>query len=371
MRDDDGFRSASAHRSTFLPFMNDPQPPSDQGGTSPVRVWLRRWRIIRDAPSYAEGLGFGAASLLIILFIWWFLTRGQGDERIVDAYTLPSPGATLASFKSLWFDRSLSLSAVTSMARVLGGFAVSVAIGVPLGVIAGSYLRVNAFLKPLNLFGRNVPIAALIPLTLIWFGLGEVQKVMFIFLSSVAFVFFDTTTSVQAVPDRFIDTAYTLGAHGSKKKGAKLAFLAGAIYGLAIACGWQFLREGSDWTWQKEILSSGFWLRFTAGLGLGFLLWFPITAHQILRKVIFPLALPDIVNSLRLIFGLAFGYIMLAEVINARHGLGSLIILSQRQGPREHIYLCLVIISVLAWGIDRAIMTMQRHLFPHLKNGQA
>lgn len=351
--------------------MSEPNPPSTERRASPWVGWLRRVRTIRDTPSYLESIIFGSASLLLILFVWWFLTRGEGDARILDAYTLPSPGATLASFKSLWFDRSLSLSALTSMARVLGGFLVAASIGVPLGVIAGSYLRLNAFLKPLSLFGRNVPIAALIPLTLIWFGLGEVQKVMFIFLSTVAFVFFDTTTSVQAVPDRFIDTAYTLGAHGSRQKGMRLAALAGIIYGAAIAVGWQFLRENADWTWAREISSPGFWARFAAGFSLGFLLWFPITAHQILRKVIFPLALPDIVNCLRLIFGLAFGYIMLAEVINAKHGLGSLIILSQRQGPREHIYLCLVIISVLAWGIDRSIMTLQRHLFPHLKHGQA
>jgi ABC-type nitrate/sulfonate/bicarbonate transport system permease component len=332
--------------------------------------WLRRARTVRDAPSYAEGLAFGAAGIAITGIIWWFLTRGEGDARIVDAYTLPSPGDTLASFRSLWFDRELSLSAITSMARVLGGFLVSTAVGVPLGVIAGSYLRVNAFLKPLTLFGRNVPIAALIPLTLIWFGLGEVQKVMFIFLSSVAFVFFDTTTSVQAVPDRFIDTAYTLGAHGSRKKGARLAAIAGLIYGIAITVGWHLLREDDTHTLGMELASAACWLRFAGGFALGFILWYPILAHQILRKVIFPLALPDIVNSLRLIFGLAFGYIMLAEVINAKHGLGALIIISQRQGPREHIYLCLVIISLLAWGIDRSIQVLQRHLFPHLKNAE-
>ena len=48
-----------------------------------------------------------------------------------------------------------------------------------------------------------------------------------------------------------------------------------------------------------------------------------------------------------------------------------LIINSQRIGPREHIYLCLIIISLLAWGIDRGIMALQRHLFPHLKDVQA
>lgn len=332
--------------------------------------WLRRVRTVRDAPSHGEALAFGTAGVVIVGIIWWFLTLGEGDARIVDAYTLPSPGDTLASLSSLWFDRELSLSAVTSMARVLGGFLVSTAVGVPLGVIAGSYLRVNAFLKPLTLFGRNIPIAALIPLTLIWFGLGEVQKVMFIFLSSVAFVFFDTTTAVQAVPDRFIDTAYTLGAHGSRKKGARLATIAGLIYGVAIAVGWHVLREDDTHTLGMELASAAGWMRFAGGFAGGFILWYPILGHQILRKVIFPLALPDIVNSLRLIFGLAFGYIMLAEVINARHGLGALIIISQRQGPREHIYLCLVIISLLAWGIDRGIMLLQRHLFPHLKHGK-
>ena len=105
-----------------------------------------------------------------------------------------------------------------SLARVLGGFMLAAAIGVPLGVVCGSYLRVNAFFKPLVIFGRSIPIAALIPLTMVWFGLGEFNKVMFIFLATIAFVIFDTVNTVHAVPDRFIDTAYTLGARGSRKR---------------------------------------------------------------------------------------------------------------------------------------------------------
>jgi ABC-type nitrate/sulfonate/bicarbonate transport system permease component len=314
---------------------------------------------------------FGLCSVLLVGVLWWFVTKGEGDERIVDAYTLPSPAVTFGSLKSLWFDRELSLSAVTSLARVIGGFMVSIAIGVPLGMVAGSYLRLNAFLKPLHLFGRNVPIAALIPLTLIWFGLGEAQKVMFIFFSSVAFVLFDTSNAVQQVPDRYIDTAYTLGAQASRKKGAWMAGMAALGYGLAAAFGWFWLGGDGAHDVVKEVSSAGFWQRFGVGTVVGFVLWYPILGHQVMRKVILPMALPDVVNSLRLIFGLAFGYIMLAEVINAKHGLGSLIIMSQRQGPREHIYLCLLIISLLAWGIDRMIMSLQRRLFPHLNHGQS
>ena len=352
--------------------MSEPAEKPEPSAAQPrFTAWLRRVRTIRDVPSYTEGLLFGAACVALTLLVWWLLTCGEGDARIVDAYTLPSPGDTFASFPSLWFERELSLSAVTSLLRVLSGFLLAAAVGVPLGVIAGSYLRVIAFLKPLTLFGRNIPIAALIPLTLIWLGIGEAQKVMFIFCASVAFVFFDTTTAAQNVPDRFIDTAYTLGARGSRKKGARLAALTGLLYGTALIIGQHWLREDESHTFLAELASAGCWLRFAGGFVTGFVLWYPICGHQVMRKVILPLAMPEIVNSLRLIFGLAFGYIMLAEVINAKNGLGSIIIVSQRQGPREHIYLCLIIISLLAWGIDRGIILLQRHLFPHLKHGQA
>jgi ABC-type nitrate/sulfonate/bicarbonate transport system permease component len=343
--------------------------------------WWKRARTIRDAPSYAEGLFFGVVCIGLVLFVWWLLTVGEGDSRLVDAYTLPSPGETFASFPELW-KRGLSLSIVISLIRVIGGFMLAAAIGVPLGVVAGSYPRVNAFFKPLVIFGRSIPIAALIPLTMVWFGLGEFNKVMFIFLATIAFVIFDTVNTVNAVPDRFIDTAYTLGARGSRKKGARLAAIAGVIYGLLIMIGWQLLGESNgnvlaaeagdsiQPTWAAQLFTVAGFIRFIVGFALGFLLWFPIAGHQVLRKVIFPLALPDIVNSLRLIFGLAFGYIMLAEVVNAKTGIGALIINSQRRGLNEHIYLCLFLITLVAWGIDRSIMLLQRQLFPHIKHGE-
>jgi len=334
-----------------------------------VQSWWKRVRTIRDVPSYAEGLVFGAGCIGLVLLVWWFLSAGEGDSRIIDAYTLPTPKETFESFPDLWH-RELSRSIVISLLRVLGGFLLAASIGVPLGVLSGSYLRVNSFFKPLVLFGRSIPIAALIPLTLVWFGLGEFNKVMFIFLATIAFIIFDTVNTVNAVPDRFIDTAYTLGARPSRKKGAQLAAIAGVAYGLLIMIGWYLLRDDSARSLGEELASASAWLRFAGGFIAGFALWYPITGHQVMRKVIFPLALPDIVNSLRLIFGLAFGYIMLAEVINAKTGIGALIINSQRRGFQEHIYLCLFIISLLAWVIDRSIMLLQRQLFPHIKHGE-
>ncbi|MBN8458983.1 MAG: ABC transporter permease subunit [Verrucomicrobia bacterium] len=342
-------------------------PPTNQ---SPLRIdtsWWRKFRTLRDEPPVLEGWVFGLVGILTVLGLWWLVTLGDPVKRWVDPYTLPSPAETFGSFPELW-ERGLSISALTSLLRVCGGFVIAAAIGVPLGLLSGSYPRVGAFFKPFGIFGRNVPIAALIALTLVWFGLGELQKVMFIFLAAVAFVLFDTTSAARSVPDRFLETAYTLGARHNWTKGLRLAAGIAAVYALLASVGWSWLKESV--TLASEAATAGFWIRALAGFVLGFGLWFPLLSHQVLRKVVVPMAMPDVVNSLRLLFGLAFGYIMLAEVINAKRGLGALIITSQRQGPREHVYLCLIIIALLAWGIDRMILMVQRQAFPYLKHGQ-
>ncbi len=332
--------------------------------------WLKRCLTIRDEPSQLEKAVAGFFCVLLILLVWGFVTSGEPEKRIVAPYTMPSLKEAADSFPQLWFDRALARSTIASLARVLGGFLLAAAIAVPLGVVAACYPRVNAFLHPLSVFGRNIPIAALIPLTLVWFGLGETQKVMFIFVASIAFIFFDTTNALNNVSSRFLDTSYTLGAKPVPRRGAIRSGIIGLIYGviLAIVVGFIASLENPTLTIANLIALPSVWIALAAGLVGGFIIWFPIQSHQAVQKVMFPLALPDIVNSLRLLFGLAFGYIMLAEVINAGHGLGNLINMSQRQGPREHIYLILIIISLLAFTIDRVVFWMQKRWFPYVQS---
>ena len=243
----------------------------------------------------------GVVAMGVVVFFWWLATRGGPENRWISPVILPSPGEVIRSFPSLWSDRGLLESIAATLKRVLTGFGLAVIVGVPLGIAAGSFRIVEAAAQPLALFGRNLPVAALIPLTILWFGIDEAQKVMFIFIACVPFVFSDAVAAVVSVPDRYVETAQTLGASSS----------------------------------------------------------------QIVRKVLVALALPDIYNSLRHLFGLAFGYIMLAELINAQHGLGYLLMTSQRRGMSEHIILILIIIGLLAYGIDRLLFWFQRGLFPH------
>ncbi len=338
-----------------------------------VRAYLQRCTTIRVRAGAMGNLAAAVLCILLAFSAWHLFTLGAPEERIIDPITLPSLHETLGSFPRLWFDRALARSALWSLGRVLGGFVLAASIAVPLGAMAGAFPRLHAFLKPLSIFGRNVPIAALIPLTLIWFGLGETQKVMFIFLASVAFVFFDSVCAVNAVPDSYLDASYTLGAEYRGKRGAKLAALAGLLYsGVFLGAYLLLTRRPSveeaelraAWNLHAAILGG-------TGFAAGFLLWFPILSFQAIQKVLLPLAMPDIVNSLRLLFGLAFGYIMLAEVINAEFGLGAIINLSQRQGPREHIYLALILIALLAFAIDRGILSLQRRLFPYRAMGES
>ena len=245
-------------------------------------------------------VGAGAVGVLVLL--WWVATAGLGSEdRWISPVILPSPLEVFRSFPVLLKERALIQSTAATLKRVLVGFGLAVAIGVPVGIAAASWRVIESAGAPLALFGRNLPVAALIPLTILWFGIDETQKVMFIFIACVPFVYADAVAAITGVPDRYVETAQTLGAR-------------------------------------------------------------PL---QIVTKVLVPLALPDIYNSLRHLFGLAFGYIMLAELINAQHGLGYLLMASQRRGLSEHVILILLIIGLLAYGIDRVLFWFQRGLFPY------
>src|SRR4030095_5053601 len=205
----------------------------------------------------------GAGAMALVLLIWWLAAMGPGPEdRLVSPVILPSPAEVVRSFPTLLNERALLQSIAATLKRVVIGFGLAAVVGVPLGIAAGAWRVIEAAGAPLALFGRNLPVAALIPLTILWFGIDETQKVMFIFIACAPFVYSDAVAAVANVPERYVETAQTLRA----------------------------------------------------------------SSLQIVRKVLLPLAIPDIYNSLRHLFGLAFGYIMLAELINAQYGFGFLVV---------------------------------------------
>lgn len=268
-------------------------PPRSSGSMAlrrPVNRWL--------------ALLLGLSCVLLVLGLWWLATRGAGEERFINPGALPSPEETFGQFQDLWFNFELTRNIFVTLRRVLYGFLLALAVGVPTGVLAGCFPKFGAFLSPVVMFGRNIPLAAVLPLLIFVVPGGEQRKVAFIFVACVAFVIADTARAILDVGQRYVDTAYTLGA--------------------------------SRW--------------------------------QTIIKVLVPLAMPTIFGSARLLFGLAFGYIMMAESIKYADdvgGLGYQIQIFQRRGLREHIYLIILIIPVVALVVDQFLYWMQRSLFPY------
>ena len=274
-------------------------PPSVQAAP---RSLMRRLFTLRESPPPLVKRAVGIAGVGIGVLVWFLLTLGSTPEtRVVSPVVLPSPMEVLRSIPTLFTERGLVASTAATLRRVLSGFGLAILVGVPLGILAGAYRILDALTGPISVFLRNIPVAVLIPLTILWFGIDETQKTMFIFIATAPFVFFDAVRAVAGVHDRYVETAQTLGA----------------------------------------------------------------SPRQVVTKVLIPLAMPDIYDSLRNLFGLAFGYIMLAELVNAERGLGNLLMTSQRRGLTEHIFAILIVIGLLAYGIDRLLYWFQLGLFPH------
>jgi ABC-type nitrate/sulfonate/bicarbonate transport system permease component len=267
-----------------------------------ARSAQRGWLRIREPLPGPLAWLLGAIPVGLLLFAWFAVTAGAiPEERLISPTILPSPREVLASFPQLWFDRALTRNLGVSFGRVLEGFILALVVSFPLGVLMGSFTKVKAAFTPLTVFGAYLPIPTLVPLTLSLFGTGELQKVVFLALAFAVYLIPLFVAAVDTVDDTYLKTAYTLGA----------------------------------------------------------------SRGQAVTKVLLPISWPDIYQAMRLGFGVGWSYILLAEMVDIGHGLGGIIITSQRRGPREHIYLVLLIIVAVAFLTDKLWQGVGRWLFPY------
>ena len=289
-----------------------PEPESPRAQSPLTAVALpsapssHRWFGLRKEISRPVAVIAGCLSIAICGALWWWTTNGAGEERILGHSQLPSIPETLVRIPEVFDaespERHILDNTFVSLKRVIVGFILAVLIGVPIGVGAACFPLIRSFFAPLVLFGRNIPIAALIPLVLALFGTGETQKYMFIFAACVAFIIADTIDAVSEVAQRYVETALTLGA----------------------------------------------------------------SRLQIVFKVLVPLAMPMVFNSLRVLFGLAFGYIMLVEFMHdgeGAGGLGFLLNIARKRSITEYTVIIILTIPLVAWMIDQMLYVAQCWLF--------
>src|SRR3989441_11443408 len=142
--------------------------------------------------------------------------------------------------------------------RVVGGFILAAIVAVPLGILMGAFKPVEAFFEPFVSFARYLPASAFIPLLILWAGVGEAQKLLVIFIGSFFQLVLMVAVIVGSTRRDLVEAAYTLGAR----------------------------------------------------------------AGGIVRRVLLPSSAPDIAETLRLVLGWAWTYVIVAELIGASSGIG-------------------------------------------------
>jgi NitT/TauT family transport system permease protein len=261
--------------------------------TSPWRN-LFRFRA-RTRPDIELWVGIGAFA--VVLGGWLLVT----ESGLVQPQFLPSPLAVTRAWWGLFRNDYLSDIGI-SIGRVWIAFGASAAIAIPLGVLMSSYRAVGAFSEPLIDFVRYLPVPALVPLTLIWLGIGEGSKVALLWIGTFFQLVLLIADDARRVPKEFIETGRTLGA--------------------------------GDWALMKDVL--------------------------------FRAMLPSMVDSLRITLGWCWTYLLIAEIVASNSGIGYELWTARRYGKTPEVFAGILTIGIIGLASDQLIRAAHRRAFRYL-----
>jgi NitT/TauT family transport system permease protein len=209
---------------------------------------------------------------------------------------LPSPAETWDAGVELWRQGTITDSVVKSSQRILLGWALGLAVGVPIGLLMGRFAIIRRLLDPWVEFFRFIPPISFVTLAVIWLGIGESSKVVLIFYTSVFIVTINTLAGVLAVDEPKLRAAESLGA----------------------------------------------------------------SRLRVLRSVVLPSTVPYIVTGARLAMGNSFLTIVSAEIVAANEGLGALIWRARNYSRTEWVFVGIIILGVLGYTFDRVLRIFAR-----------
>jgi sulfonate transport system permease protein len=280
---------------TGSPDLADARLPVSAGGpgggaitlTRPARA--RQRRAIRVPRLVRRAIGPIAAVGL------WQLVCSLGVFTSVE---VASPVAVLDAGRQLWADGALQSNLAISLQRVAEGLTIGVAAGVALAVVCGLFWVGEDLLDPVIQASRAVPILGLVPLVIIWFGVGELPKVFLIALGSMFPVYLNTYAAIRGVDVKLVEAGQTFG----------------------------------------------------------------LNRWGLVRRVILPGALPGFLVGLRFALVGSWLIIIVAEEINAQSGVGYLIMQAQTTDRTDIMFLGLAIYAILGLLADVGVRLLERRL---------
>lgn len=220
-------------------------------------------------------------------------------QSFVNAHFVPTPARLFEAAAGIYNSDYLVDDLYISFLRVTGGFLLSALVAVPLGTLIGAFRFWEALLQPLTEFARYVPVPALIPLLMVFFGIGETPKVMLIFIGVFFQLLLMVADEVRRVPYELVQVSYTLGA----------------------------------------------------------------SRFEVIGQVLTRAALPGIFDALRLCNGWAWTYLVVAELIAANEGLGYRILRFYRYKQIPEMFIYLIVLGVLGLFLDYLFRQLNKRAF--------
>lgn len=237
-------------------------------------------------------LALPAGVLLAVLLLWYAVAR----LHVFPAYAFPSPGSVIGAFREEIQAGRLFNDMTASLFRVGVGFALSVVVGVPLGLWLGLRPPVRFALLPSVNFFRSLSPLAWIPFAILWFQIGDKAAIFLIFMSSVFPLTLATVAAVATIP---------------------------AVY----------FRVARDYGYRS---------------------------HELLTRVTFPAILPQIVTALRVTAGIAWVVVVAAEMVGCQDGLGYGIYDARNGLRTDVVVAYMIVIGLLGVGIDRLLAQLTK-----------
>lgn len=285
-----------------------PDRPRPAAASSPAAGGRRRWFASRAA---APGQVYGApgqgksttisVATTIVLFALWFLITNMGW---IKPLFLPTPQAVWDKFILAATEgvanSTLLEHTTTSLMRVFGAFLLSCVTAIPIGILMGTNRVMRGVFDPPIEFYRPLPPLAYLPLMIIWFGIGEGAKVMLLFLAIFAPVALAARAGVKSVSQEQIQAALSMGA----------------------------------------------------------------SRRQVIRHVILPGALPEILVGLRIGMGVGWTTLVAAEMVAADAGLGKMVYNASNFLRTDVVILGIVAIGVVAYAFELLMRWIERRAVP-------